>query len=124
MVDYITVTDVDAILGAGWAGSGDPVRAVMMANTWLNQKIKCAVPAPTPEAVKQAGAEVAKDAAAGLIFRAHETGVTGKAVKADTVSSSKTFSESHTAYTAGETFALALLGPWLGNSSMIKLVRA
>lgn len=123
-MDYITVADVDAILGAGWAGSGDPDRAVMMANTWLNQQIKCDVPVPTPDAIKQAGAEVAKDAAAGLIFRAHETGVTSKSVKADTVSSSKTFSESHTAYTAGESFALALLGPWLGNSSMIKLVRA
>ena len=123
-MDYITAVDVSAILGPDWAGSGDPDRAVMMANAWLSQNIKKTVPAPTPDAIKQAGAEVAKDAAAGLIYRAHETGVTSKAVKADTVSSSKTFSESHTTYTAGESFALALLGPWLGNSGMIKLVRA
>lgn len=122
-MDYITVDDVEAILGAGWAGSGDPARAVMMANTWLNQKIKKKVPDPTPDAIKQAGAEIAKDAAAGLIFRAKETGVTSKSVKADTVSSSKTFSESHATYTAGETFALALLKPWLGGGSVMMLKR-
>ncbi|MCQ9618391.1 hypothetical protein L1889_18295 [Paenalcaligenes niemegkensis] len=122
-MNYITVADVDAILGANWAGNGEPARAVMMANTWLNQKIKRTVPVPTPDAVKQAGAEVAKDAAAGLIYRAKETGVTSKSVKADTVSSSKTFSASATTYTAGETFALALLKPWLGGASVMMLKR-
>lgn len=122
-MDYITVADVDTILGANWAGTGDPVRAVMMANAWLTSKIKCAAPVPTPDAIKQAGAEVAKDAAAGLIYRAKETGVTSKSVKADTVSSSKTFSASATTYTAGESFALALLGPWLCGGGVFMLKR-
>lgn len=112
-MEYITVADVDAILGAGWAGSGDPVRAVMMANAWLGQHIKKAVSYPISEPIKQAGAEIAKDAAAGRLYGARETGVTSKSVKADDVSSSKTYSETARTYTAGESLALALIDPWL-----------
>ena len=35
MTDFITVADVNALLGPDWAGTGDPVLAVSMANAWL-----------------------------------------------------------------------------------------
>ncbi|MDR6162324.1 hypothetical protein QE391_001952 [Pseudomonas fluorescens] len=59
MTDFITVADVDASLGPGWAGAGDPVLAVTMANAWLTAKIKRVVPDPVPTEIKTAGAQVA-----------------------------------------------------------------
>lgn len=121
-MDYITVAQVDALLGAGWAGTGDPARAVLMANTWLSAK-----PLPAfdevPAAVVQAGAEIAREAAAGKLYTANETGVLSKSVEAGGVSSSKTYSSSARTVTAGEAFALALLTPLLGPAGQIKLVR-
>lgn len=121
-MDYITVAQVDALLGAGWAGTGDPARAVLMANTWLSAK-----PLPAfeevPAAVVQAGAEIAREAASGALYGASETGVLSKSVEAGGVSSSKTYSSSARTVTAGEVFALALLAPLLGPAGQIKLVR-
>lgn len=121
-MDYITVAQVDALLGAGWAGTGDPARAVLMANTWLSAK-----PLPAfeevPAAVVQAGAEIAREAASGSLYGASETGVLSKSVSADGVSSSKTYASNARKVTAGEAFALALLAPLLGPANQIKLVR-
>lgn len=121
-MDYITVAQVDALLGAGWAGTGDPARAVLMANTWLSAK-----PLPAfdevPAAVVQAGAEIAREAAAGKLYAATETGVLSKSVEAGGVSSSKTYASNARKVTAGEAFALALLAPLLGPANQIKIVR-
>lgn len=120
-MDYITVAQVDALLGAGWAGTGDPARAVLMANTWLSAK-----PLPAfedvPAAVVQAGAEIAREAASGALYGASETGVLSKSVEAGGVSSSKTFSSSARTVTAGESFAMALLAPYL-SAGQVRLVR-
>ena len=120
-MDYITVAQVDALLGAGWAGTGDPARAVLMANAWLSAK-----PLPAfeevPAAVVQAGAEIARDAAAGKLYAATETGVLSKSVSAGGVLSSKTYSSSARTVTAGESFAMALLAPYL-SAGQVRLVR-
>ena len=121
-MDYITVAQVDALLGAGWAGTGDPARAVLMANTWLSAKTLPSFD-EVPAAVVQAGAEIAREAAAGKLYTANETGVLSKSVEAGGVSSSKTYSSSARTVTAGEVFALALLAPLLGPAGQIKLVR-
>lgn len=123
MTDYITAAQVDALLGPDWAADDKKARAVLMANVWLTDK-KLPDLDPIPDKWVQAGAEIAREAAAGKIYSQTETGLLSKSVSADTVSSSKTFSSSHKVVSAGETFALALLAPWLGNSSMIRLVRA
>ncbi|MFC0666246.1 hypothetical protein ACFSKY_00125 [Azotobacter chroococcum] len=121
MTDYITVSQVDELLGAGWEGTGDKDRAVLMANAWLSAK-----PLPefdeVPAAVVQAGAEVAREAAAGKLYAATEVGVLSKSVEADGVSSSKTYVAGARAVTAGEAFAMALLAPYL-SYGQIKLVR-
>lgn len=122
MTIYITVEQVDALLGPAWAPDDQKARAVLMANTWLTNL--CLPPFdPVPDALVQAGAEIAREAAAGNIYGSKETGVLSKSVNADGVSSSKTYSESSRKLSAGESFALALLAPYLNSSDQTKIVR-
>lgn len=122
MTIYITVEQVDTLLGPTWAPDDQKARAVLMANTWLTN---LGLPEfdPVPDDVIQAGAEIAREAAAGNIYGAKETGVLSKAVDADGVSSSKTYSESSRTISAGESFALALLAHYLNSSGQTKIVR-
>lgn len=121
MTDYITAAEVATLLGAGWEGAGDADRAVLMANAWLSARPLPAF-ASVPAEVVQAGAEIAREAAAGRLYAASVSGVISKTVAAKGVSSSKTFATGSRAITAGEAFANALLTPWLG-VNQIKLVR-
>ena len=124
MTDFITVADVNAQLGPDWAGTGDPVLAVAMANAWLTAKINRPVADPTPDAIKLAGAQVAKEAAAGNLYKATQKEVLSKTVSAQSGTSvSKTYAEGSTDLSAGENFALALLAPWIKRSSTIMLKR-
>ncbi|MDI3372363.1 hypothetical protein QLG14_24355 [Pseudomonas sp. V104_10] len=122
MTIYITVEQVDALLGPTWAPDDQKARAVLMANTWLTN---LGLPEfdPIPDDVIQAGAEIAREAAAGNIYGSKETGVLSKSVNADGVSSSKTYSESSRTISAGESFALALLAHYLNSSGQTKIVR-
>ena len=122
MTIYITVEQVDALLGPTWAPDDQKARAVLMANTWLTN---LGLPEfdPVPDDVIQAGAEIAREAAAGNIYGSKETGVLSKSVNADGVSSSKTYSESPRTISAGESFALALLAHYLNSSGQTKIVR-
>ncbi len=122
MTIYITVEQVDNLLGPTWAPDDQKARAVLMANTWL---ANLGLPEfdPVPDDVIQAGAEIAREAAAGNIYGSKETGVLSKSVNADGVSSSKTYSESSRTISAGESFALALLAHYLNSSGQTKIVR-
>lgn len=122
MTTYISIEQVDELLGPGWAPDDQKARAVLMANTWLTN-LHLPEFDPVPEDVIQAGAEVAREAAAGNLYGAKETGVLSKSVDADGVSSSKTYSESSRSISAGESFALALLAHYLNNSGQTKVVR-
>lgn len=121
MTTYISIEQVDELLGAGWAPQDQKSRSVLMANTWLTN-LRLPEFDPVPADVVQAGAEVAKEAAAGNLYQAKETGVLSKSVVADGVSTSKTYSESSRAFSAGESFALALLAQYLG-IGQVKVVR-
>lgn len=122
MTTYITVEQVDALLGPTWAPDDQKARAVLMANTWLTN---LGLPEfnPVPDEVIQAGAEIALEAAAGNIYGSKETGVLSKSVDADGVSSSKTYAESSRTISAGESFAMALLAHYLTGSGQTKIVR-
>lgn len=122
MTIYITVEQVDALLGPTWAPDDQKARAVLIANTWLTN---LGLPEfdPVPDDVIQAGAEIAREAAAGNIYGSQETGVLSKSVNSDGVSSSKTYSESSRTISAGESFALALLAHYLNSSGQTKIVR-
>ncbi|WP_338513404.1 hypothetical protein VRC24_16940 [Pseudomonas poae] len=124
MTDFITVADVDAQLGPGWAGTGDPVLAVAMANAWLTAKIKRAVPDPVPAEIKIAGAQIAKEAAEGKLYTATQKEVQSKTVSAQSGTSvSKTYVAGSTDQSAGVNFALALLEPWIKRSGVMMLKR-
>lgn len=124
MTDFITVADVDASLGPGWAGAGDPVLAVTMANAWLTAKIKRVVPDPVPTEIKTAGAQIAKEAAAGKLYPATQKEVQSKTVSAQSGTSvSKTYVAGSTDQSAGVNFALALLEPWIKRSGVMMLKR-
>lgn len=112
MKKYLRKSDVDDALGNDWAPEDKKDRAVMMANVWLTSQNLPDIE-PIPEEWVLAGCEVAKEASTGRLYAAMETGVLSKAVQAGDVSSSKTFTATAKAYTAGERLALALLKPWL-----------
>lgn len=121
-MDYITIAQVDDLLGADWAAEDKKARAVLMANTWLTAK---SLPHlnPVPDAVIQAGAEIAREAADGKLYGTEEREVVSTSVKAGPVTTAKTFAEGARVVTSGEAFALALIRPYLGSSSQIQLVR-
>lgn len=123
---FIIQADVDVLLGPGWADEAKKPRAVLMANVWLGNRMLPEIE-PMPVEWQQAGAEIAREAAAGSIYGSRETGVASKSVKAGEVSSSKAYREGARAYSAGESFALALLAPWLrasgGGMSQFTLAR-
>lgn len=122
MKTYVEVADIDRILGVGWADEAAKPRAVMIANVWLTNQQLPGID-PIPGEWKQAGAEIAREAAAGRIYGSKETGVLSKSVSAGDVSSSKTFSATAKTYTAGESLAMALLKPWLGGLSGVMLLK-
>ena len=124
-MDYITTTDVDTLLGPDWAGAFEPGRAVLMANAWLSQRIRAEVEAPVPAAILQAGAEIAREAAAGKLYQAAGREVTSTTVSAGGgVSVAKDFTPGSVALTAGEALAVALIVPWTRRPSTIRLLRA
>lgn len=124
MTDFITVADVDQKLGQGWAGTGDAVLAVSMANAWLTARIKRSVPELVPDAIASAGAQVAKLAAEGKLYKDTGKEVLSKTVSAQAgTSTSKTYAEGSVELSAAENFALDLIAPWVRRSGTLMLKR-
>lgn len=124
MTDFITVTDVEQKLGQGWAGAGDAVLAVSMANAWLTARIKRTVPEVVPNAIVSAGAQVAKLAAEGKLYKDTGKEVLSKTVSAQTgTSTSKTYAAGSVELSAAENFALDLIAPWVRRSGTVMLKR-
>lgn len=124
MTDFITVADVDEALGQGWAGGGDAVLAVSMANAWLTAKIKRPVPVPVPNAIVTAGAQVAKLAAVGKLYKDTQREVQSKTVSAQAgTSASKTYVAGSVERSSGENFALDLIAPWTRRCRTVMLKR-
>lgn len=121
MTEFITIAQVDTILGAAWAPDADKPRYVLMSNAWLTERIQCSL-AVVPDEVIQAGALIAQSAAAGDVYSAQERETTSESVKAGSVTVSETFREGSSALTSNERFALALIRPW-ACGSQIRLVR-
>ena len=67
MTEYITIAQVDSLLGSAWTTEDKKARAVLMANVWLSAKPLPAF-SEVPAAVVQAGAEIAREAAAGALY--------------------------------------------------------
>lgn len=118
MATYITVADVDAILGAAWAPDDKKARAVLQANAYMTSLNLAGIDMDAiPEEVKQAGAELAVVASEGKLYQQHTEGsLEAKTVKAGSVTTSKTFASidtsKSTALPDGVQFALGLLAQW------------
>lgn len=121
-MEYVTVAIVDDLLGSGWQGDGDPEQGVLEANVWLSAR---GLPHdPAPDAVKRAGALLAREAAHDRLYADSVGAVKRKRVKADTV-------ESETEYVGGDNrqsgimrLVFDLLRPWLGGGSTFAVRRA
>ena len=118
MATYITVADVDAILGPTWAPDDKKARAVLQANAYLTSLNLTGIDMDAiPDEVKQAGAELAVVASEGKLYQQRTEGsLEAKTVKAGSVTTSKTFASidtsKSTALPDGVQFALGLLAPW------------
>ncbi|HGP3990129.1 TPA: protein singed [Klebsiella pneumoniae] len=135
MITFITVEDVNSILGATWTDESKKAKSVLMANTWmngLNLKMPCDKVTHEiiiPDDVKQAGAYAALAASNGGLYQQKtDSGVLlSKAVDADDVSVSKTFAElgtnSSTLLDSDLQLALAMLKPYGVSQSQVRLVR-
>jgi len=89
MTTYITVADVDKLLGPDWTAADKKARAVLQANAYLTALNLLGLPDVTPDDVKQAGAFLASASAAGVLYRQQtESGApTSKTVDADGIRS-------------------------------------
>ncbi|MBJ2237057.1 protein singed [Pseudomonas fluorescens] len=129
MATYITVADVDAILGASWAPDDKKARAVLQANAYLTSLNLVGVDMDAiPEEVKQAGAELAVVASEGKLYQQQTEGsLEAKTVKAGSVTTSKTFASidasKSTALPDGVQFALGLLAPWRASGFSFNVYR-
>lgn len=123
MIIYITVADVDRILGSDWTSDNKKTLAVLQANAWLNaQNLQGISPDDIPEEVKIAGSYVAKVAAEGKLYvQKTSSGIlASESVEADGVKSSESYYTG--GYISSESlldpdfqFALDLLAPYLSN---------
>lgn len=131
MTTYITVADVDGLLGDGWADADKKVKAVLMANAWMTSlNLQDIDPDNIPDDVRQAGAYAASVAAAGNLYQQKTSSgvVTSESVTADGVSVSESYAELSTESASlldpDLQLALALLGPWRLSPFQTYFVRA
>jgi hypothetical protein len=129
MATYITVADVDALLGTEWAPADKKARAVLQANAYLTSLSLTGVDMDAiPDEIKQAGAELAVVASQGKLYQQQTEGtLSAKTVKAGSVSTSKTFASIDTSKSTslpdGVQFALVLLGPWRASAFSFNVYR-
>lgn len=121
MTDFITIAQVDSLLGVEWTTEDKKPRAVLMANTWLTERVQQEF-SEVPAAIVQAGAEIAREAALGALYGAQAREVLSETKTVDIVSKSTTYAKGSSTISAGEAFALALLKPYMGGSQ-IRMVR-
>lgn len=129
MATYITVADVDELLGADWAETEKKARAVLQANAYLTALNLQGITDATPDDVKMAGAYLASTAATGMLYRQQtESGaLSSKTVDADGVKVSKTYASGQASSTSllpdNVQLALALLQPWRSNPLSFRVYR-
>lgn len=125
MTEYITASDVEAILGAGWEGTGDATRAVLEANAWMSARGVIASD-PVEDDIKQAGAYLAESAAQGSLYADRKGAIKRKRVKADTVESETEYQDGASSSAGVMRLVIDLLRPYLpaGGGSTFTVARA
>lgn len=89
---FVTIEEVDTILGIDWTTQDKKAMAVNQANVWLSAKKFCKGLDPIADDLKQAGAYLAQLSSTGKLYETQSDGtVMEKSVKADTVSVTKKY---------------------------------
>lgn len=91
-MSFITVTEAESILGAGFAEDGDKARLIKLANTWMKNEVSF-VPDSIDPLLKDAACEIIKGIQAGVIYSGVARQTISESVKADTVQVSETYAE-------------------------------
>lgn len=111
MTIYVTVGDVDTLLGSDWAEEAAKPLAVLQANDWLTAK---GIPSDNDdERIVRAGAYLAKMAAGGTLYADSDGAVKSETIKADTVSVSTEYQDGSRALLGDQKYIDDLLRPWL-----------
>lgn len=123
MTEHITIAQVDGLLGSDWTTEDKKARAVLMANTWLTQK-RLPEFAEVPDAVVQAGAEVAREAAAGRLYAAKDREVLSVTNRVEgAVTKTTSYAQGSVEIPEGIAFAMALLAPYIGSGGQSRVIR-
>lgn len=129
MITFITVNEVNALLGDEWTDSSKKAKSVLMANVWLTGLNLRGCDGDIPDDVKQAGAYAAQAAANGGLYQQKtNSGVTtSESVEADGVSVSETYAElatnSTSLFDSDLQLAMAMLKPYGYSSSQVRIQR-
>lgn len=125
MTTYITTTDVDGVLGAGWEGTGDADQAVLEANAWMTAR-SVIKNDPVDDDVITAGAFLAQMSINGTLYADRAGAIKSKRVKADAVESETEYQDGASASTGRLRLVLDLLRPYLpvGGGSVFPVARA
>ncbi len=83
MTNYITVTEVDDLLGVTWAEPDNKPSAVNQANIWLTSRLRTNISEPYPDVVIYAGALLAKQAATGQLYADAAKGIQREMVRVE-----------------------------------------
>lgn len=108
---YITAKQADALAGTEWHNGKYADKAVLLANTWLQNR---GVRPSESEALKQAAAMLVTMAAEGRLYADKQTGLLAESVQADSVSSSQSFSPDAEFVSGEMQMVEALIKPFLG----------
>jgi len=122
MIEYVTVSDVDTILGSGWEDGADKDAAVYQANADLNT-YRFKSWETQPEAVTHAGAVLAKESAAGSLYADSSAAVKRKKVKASTVETETEFQDGAVPQSGAMKFVDSLLAPWVAKRSSVQILK-
>lgn len=124
MRSYVTVEDVDGVLGTGWEGEGDKQQAVFQANAYLNGLRLKPIPEdePLPQALLHAGAELAREAAADRLYVDTSPAVVRKRVKAGSVETEREYAQGAQPQSGTMALINSLLEPWLAKRSATQLL--
>ena len=111
MTQYITVDDVDLVLGDAWADETAKPMAVAQSNDWLTARN---MPVDVDdERIVRAGAYLAKMAAAGTLYASTKGDIKRKAVEADGVKSETEYADGSKAVVGDMLYVKDLLSSYL-----------
>lgn len=113
-MNYITIEDVDNLLGVDWTTQDKKAISVVQANTWLNARKICLPDDTVPDAILLAGANLAKLSSENKLYQNIDGVVKREKVKADTVEVETEYKDGSESAVSGDIqFINDLIAPYL-----------